>query len=51
MRQNLRFFLIARAKWNTFCPAALFPLRDKKQLCDEMLGSAFFSDMKYRILN
>jgi hypothetical protein len=31
-RQNLRFFLVARAKWNTFCPAALFPFKDHK-LC------------------
>ena len=31
MRQNLRFFLIARAKWNTFCPAALFPFQEQEQ--------------------
>jgi hypothetical protein len=35
MRQNLRFFLIAPAKWNTFCRAALFPFAGMKAVRDQ----------------
>jgi hypothetical protein len=52
MRQNLRFFLIAPAKWNTFCRAALFPFRASRAITQTVLGSAFFSRyVVFRLLN